>query len=245
MKKTKIKGQALVETAFVVPLLTFLLVGIGYFGSLMTIQHNLTVSARYATRIVSMESTKENFDKQQGTFFAKLTEEDFKKNALKSLHGFDESRLDVKPLSILDLAKINGVDLKGKLEPIILSKGYAYIYKLEGKARANSNSMKGDPVKDLLNLDVGIGNIFFGARYTYRLKELDWMSKFLFRREGITLEAISLMPAELPLRGMGYGIMNINKGLFDIIRLDVHKKTSETDNHQYDDLVPEPNAPGN
>ena len=32
MKKTKIKGQALVETAFVVPLLTFLLVGIGYFG---------------------------------------------------------------------------------------------------------------------------------------------------------------------------------------------------------------------
>lgn len=242
MKKFKRKGQALVETALVVPLLALLLVGVGYFGSLITIQHNLTIAARFSARMVSINSTKENIDREEGFYFDRLTSDDFKKYALQSLHGFDESRLEIHPLSVSDILKITGGNIKGVFEPILTAKGYAYVYKASGTTRANSNSVKGDPVKDLLNLKVGIGAAFFGARFTYKLKELDWMSKFLFRKEGITIEAVSLMPAELPLRGFNYGLMNINKDIFDIIRLDVHQMNADVRNHQYDDLVPDPNA---
>ncbi len=87
--KTK-KGQALVETAIVVPLLTFLLVGIGYFGSLLTIQHNLTAAARYATRIVAMGSTQKNLDKEEGTYIVELDSDNFKKNAERSVIILEE-----------------------------------------------------------------------------------------------------------------------------------------------------------
>lgn len=242
MKKLKRKGQALVETAIVVPLLALLLVGVGYFGSLITIQHNLTIAARFSTRMLSINSTKNNIDREEGIFFDRLTSDDFKKYALQSLHGFDESRLEIHPLSLADVLKITGGTLKGSFEPIITAKGYAYVYKMAGTTRANSNSITGDPVRDLLNIKVGVGAAFFGARFTYKLKELDWMSKFLFRKEGITIEAVSLMPAELPLRGFNYGIMNLNKDIFDIIRLDVHTMSPDVKNHQYDDLVPDPNT---
>ncbi|MFN8674657.1 MAG: TadE/TadG family type IV pilus assembly protein [Candidatus Sericytochromatia bacterium] len=238
------KGQALVETAIVVPLLTFLLVGIGYFGSLLTIQHNLTAAARYATRIVAMESTQKNLDKEEGTYFIELDEKTFKNYAEKTLQGFDTSRLKVEPLGITEMAMIRGSDLKGEILPIPVAKGYAFIYKYTGTAKANSNNVKGDPVKSLLNIKVGVGNIFFAAKYSYRLTELNWMSKFLFQREGITINAVSVMPAELPLRGGlteldAYGLMNINKGIFDIIRFDVHPESAAGKN-QYDDLVPPP-----
>jgi hypothetical protein len=237
----KQKGQAMVETAITLPLLVFLLIGIGYFGSVITAMHNLSVAARYSARAVAMDSTKMVIDRTEGGYFLRLTEKTFKEFAIKSLPGFSVERLSAKPLTLEQVAFLTSSISRGRLQPIPESKGYAFVYKLTGRADAISTTLSNNVVPQLRGFDVGIGNIFYGVRLNYDLKELNWLSGYLFKRNGIKIEAISVMPAELPLRsirdlGMDYGLMNINDGLFKIIRVNV-RNNNDAKRYGYEDLV--------
>ena len=238
-KQKKQQGQAMVETAIMLPLLVMLLIGVGYFGSIITLQHNLSVAARYAARAVAIESSKDPMDRDNGTYLLKVGAKSFRDEALKALPGFDVSRLLAHPIHVDQIAYLADSVNKGRFEPIPQSGGFAFVYKLTGKVDGVSSTLSGRPVGDLRGLSVGVGAIFYGVRLTYRLKELDWMAGFLFRkREGITIEGISMMPAELPLRSTGgdYGLMDLNNGLFKIMTYNVRTKSPA---HDYEDLIPE------
>lgn len=231
----------MVETAITLPLLVFLLIGIGYFGSVITAMHNLTVAARYSARAVAMESTKAVLDRTEGGYFLRVNEKTFKDFAIKSLPGFSQERLSAKPLTVEQIAFLASSINKGKLQPIPESKGYAFVYKYTGRANGTSTTLSGNGVPQLTAFDVGVGNIFYGVRLTYDLKELNWLAGYLFKRNGIKIEAISVMPAELPLRsvrdiGIDYGLMNLNNGFFKILRVNV-RNDNEAKLYGYEDLV--------
>lgn len=238
----KQKGQAMVETAIMLPLLVLLLLGVGYFGSAITTLHNLSVAARYSARAVAIDSSMQMVDRTTGTYFIRLTDKTFKDFAMQSLPGFDPSRLKAQVIAPDQIASIMSTVKSGKLQVIPESKGYAYVYKKTGKADAVTTSLSGNVVPQLRAMPVGIGCIFFGVRLTYRLKELDWLSKFLFKKkEGITIEAVSMMPAELPLRsikgsGTDFGLMNINEGIFKMMRVNV-RNDNEAKAYGYEDLI--------
>lgn len=244
MKKTfnkKQKGQAMVETAITLPLLVMLLMAVGYFGSMITTMHNLSAAARYAARAVAMDSSAKVTDRIAGTYFLSLTSGKIKEFAMQSLPGFDPSRLEVQPLNAEQIALLTISATKGSFLVIPESKGFAFVYKITDKAHIDSYDIKGKPVRKLSSYEVGIGNIFFGVRLRYHLKEIDWFSKYLFQREGVKVEAVSLMPAELPLAnptsiGLDYGIMDINRGIFNILRTNVTNK-SEADRDEYLNLI--------
>ncbi len=243
LKKNKNQdGQALVETALTLPLLIMMLMGVGYFGSAVTAMHNLSVAARYSARAVAMDSTKNMMDRTEGGYFLRLSSSTFKDFALKSLQGFKPDRLEATPLSATQIAFLATSVKKGKLIPIPESKGFAFVYKLTGKADEVSTNLSNNVVDQLRGFDVGVGNIFYAVKLRYHLKEIDWISKYLFKKEGLKIEAISVMPAELPLRntigivGSDYGLMNLNKGFFRIITTNV-RDDNVAKNNQYEDLV--------
>lgn len=241
--RKKQKGQALVETALTLPLLIMMLLGVGYFGSAITAMHNLNVAARYSAREVAMDSTSEPLYRTNGVYFALLTSSKIKEFAMKSLPGFSADRLEVTPLDASQIATLTASVSQGKLLPIAESKGYAFVYRLTGKANAVSTTISGKSVAQLRGYDVGIGNIFFAVKLKYHLKEIDWLSKYLFLKEGLKIEAVSVMPAELPLRssvglGINYGLIGMNKGLFDIMTFDV-RKSNILGANEYENLVPE------
>lgn len=236
----KQKGQALVETAIMLPLLTMVLVGVGYFGTAITTQHNLSIAARYVARNVAIDSTIEPKDRTEGSFFKKVNQDVLKKYALDALPNFDPSRIKIEPVSPTKLPILQ-LGSGSMFRPIALSKGFAYVYTKEGRADAISTPHgTTNPVAQLRNMKVGVGAVFFGVKISYRLKELDWMSTFLFKRkDGITLDAISFMPAELPLRTFEqFGLMEINDGLYSLIRVDVRNPV-EAQQNGYVDLVKE------
>lgn len=236
----KQKGQALVETAIMLPLLTMVLVGVGYFGTAITTQHNLSIASRYVARNVAIDSTIQPKDRTEGSFFKKLNQDALKKYALESLPGFDPARIKVEPVSPTKLPVLQ-LGTGSIFRPIAMSKGFAYAYTKEGRADAISTPHgTTNPVSQLRGMKVGVGAVFFGVRISYRLKELDWMSNFLFKRkDGITLDSISFMPAELPLRTFErFGLMDINEGLYDVIRVDV-RNSIDSKQAGYVDLVKE------
>lgn len=240
-RKKKQKGQAFVETALVLPLLVLLLVGVGYFGSVITLQHNLTVAARYAARAVAIESSRIPLERTEGSFVNRLSAKMFLDYAVRSVPHLDSDRIKVEPFPLDQLAIVKTTVSQGKFEPIPTGKGFAYVYKLTGKANAYSTNLKGEQVAQLSNMGVGVGAVFYGVKVTYELKELSWMARFLFRRSNITLQASSMMPAELPLRsllnsGVSYGLMDINNDLFKLIRTNV-RNDNVAKQYQYSDLV--------
>jgi Flp pilus assembly protein TadG len=234
-------GQAMVETALVLPLLVLLLLGVGYFGSIITLQHNLTVAARYAARSVAIESTRDPTDRAFGTFFPKVNAGMFKNYAMRSLPGLNEKRLTVQPVDLNSLIPFKDFGSTSTMTEI---NGYTSIFLLSGTSAAHASSvtMGGKMVTELQNMTVGLGVVFFGARLTYRLTELDWLARFLFRKkEGVTIDAVALMPAELPLRSgptrVNAGLMDINDGLFSIVRTDPNDP-KDPNSGSYVDLIP-------
>jgi hypothetical protein len=235
-------GQSIVEIAIMLPLLLTVLVGIGYFGNIVTIQHNLTIASRYVARNIAIESTSNPVDRTEGTYIVSLTKEKILEKAYKALPNFDKKRINVEPIPAEIILMLSKSVSEGKFEIIPEGKGFVFIYKRQGRISNSYKSIKNEIISQLSNLNVGIGNLFFGVKLTYKLDELDWMAKFLFRKkEGITLQSISLMPAELPLRSFlsgKYGLMELNKDIFDIISVNV-RSTNKTylRTYQYEDLV--------
>jgi hypothetical protein len=235
----------MVETAIVLPLLVVLLLGVGYFGNIITMQHNLTVAARYAARAVSVESTRNPADRVSGNFFNTVNAEKFKNYALRALPGIDPNRLGVVPIPVDRVLPFKDFGSSSTLTAV---NDYTYIYLLAGKVDRYSENIRTGGERfssELINMDVGMGAVFYGARLTYRLTALDWIARFLFRKkEGVTIDAVSMMPAELPLRSLNIkkvnaGLMDINSGLFKIVRTDPNDKKDENVKRNYVDLVPE------
>ncbi|RYX99129.1 pilus assembly protein [bacterium] len=242
--RKKQEGQALVETALTLPLLVMMLLGVGYFGSMITAMHNLSVAARYSARAVAMDSTANRSDRNNGNYLAVgLSASKFKDFAMQSLPSFNADRLEVAPLEASQIATLAASINTGKFVPIPGSRGYAFLYKVTGKANSRAITLSGKEVGQLRGFDVGMGNIFFAVRLKYHLKEIDWLAKYLFLKEGLKIEAISMMPAELPLRnpismGVDYGLMNMNKGIIDILTYNVRVERPLGNNeNDYEDLV--------
>lgn len=238
----KKKGQSVVEIAIMLPLLLTVLVGIGYFGNIVTIQHNLTIASRYVARNIAIESTSNTVDRTEGTYVVRLTKDQILEKAYKALPYFDKKRIDVEPIPADTVLMLSKSVADGKFEIIPEGKGFVFIYKRQGRVTNSYKSIKDEVITQLTNINVGVGNLFFGVRLTYKLDELDWMAKFLFRKkQGITLQGISLMPAELPLRSFlsgKYGLMEMNKDIFDIISVNVRSSNKTyLRTYQYEDLI--------
>ena len=139
IKRKLKKGQAIVETAIMLPLLVMIIVGIGYFGSAITIQHNITVAARHAARSVAIDSSANPLDRTEGTFFIKVTSESFKKYASQALPGFDPTRIKVEPVPMTKLPPLQ-LGRGSSFFPIPASKGFAYVFKKEGRTSATSST---------------------------------------------------------------------------------------------------------
>lgn len=213
------KGQALLEFAIVSPLLLILLLGVGYLGHTITSQQNLNIAARFSARNVSIESTKSKFDRTSGAYVISLGKTKFLDFAKENLQGvLNTSQLDVSPPIWPNLINLN-LSNGSSFVPAITGIEYAYIYKKTGIVSADSQAET--VVPNLQNMKVGVGTLFFGARVTYNLKELDIIAK-LGLQKGLTIQASSIMPAELPLRGTGFGLMDINPWIKEIINDDVN-----------------------
>lgn len=89
-------------------------------------------------------------------------------------------------------------------------------------------------------MPVGLGVIFFGVKITYELTELRPIAKFLFGKgkKQVPISAISLMPADLPLRSTNssYGLLDINSGIFRVLKVNV-RDDNEASTNDYVDLV--------
>src|SRR5690606_30274724 len=145
------------------------LVGVGYFGSVITIQHNITIAARYAARTIAMESTEKAIDRTEGTYVIRLTEKNFREKAIKALPHFDEKRIKVEPVPAKDIAFLTTSVASGKFEPVIEGKGFVFLYKKNGRITEIHKTKSNEIINQLTNMDVGIGTLFYGLKLTYRL----------------------------------------------------------------------------
>lgn len=218
MKLLKLqKGQAMLEVALVLPLLAVLLLAIGYFGHAVTTQQSLNMGARAMARQTSLESTLNPDYRTNGSFIAKnkVTQEYLKDKVLNNLSGADKERI-----------VISTPDVPSDLKPVgssLFKDNFVFLYVKKG------NLVTTLP---LTAFDVNIGVIFYGAKVSYQLKELDNIAKIIGLRQGVTISATSLMPAELPLRGDGYGLLYLNPWISEIVSEDVEASPN------YKDFVP-------
>jgi len=214
---SKQKGQAMLEFALVLPLLVVLLLAIGYFGHAVTTQQSLNMGTRAMARETSIESTKKADYRTNGSFVSenKVTKEYLKNLTEQYLSGADKDRI-----------VISSPDVPSDLKPVssgLFKDNFIFLYSKKGSL------LTGLP---LTSSDAGVGVLFYGAKVSYQLKELDNIAKLIGLRQGVTISATSLMPAELPLRGNGYGVIDMNPWISDIISEDV------MDSPNYKDLVP-------
>jgi len=156
-------GQSIVEIAIMLPLLLTVLVGIGYFGNIVTIQHNLTIASRYVARNIAIESTSNPVDRTEGTYIVSLTKEKILEKAYKALPNFDKKRINVEPIPAEIILMLSKSVSEGKFEIIPEGKGFVFIYKRQGRIINSYKSIKNEIISQLSNLNVGIGNLFFGG----------------------------------------------------------------------------------
>ena len=205
------KGQALIEMMIVVPFLILLLLGIGYFGHAITVQQHLNMAARYMARQISMDSTSKSGYRMNGGY--SFDKKDMKDLVVKALPGADEDRIIIKNPDVPA-----GLTPVGGILPI---DRFTFLYAKKGVLNITI---------PITNLQAGVGTLFYGAQISYQLKELDNIAKAIGLRQGVTVSATSLMPAELPLRGNGYGLLELNPWISEII-------TEDVNNDHYQNLV--------
>ena len=84
----------------------------------------------------------------------------------------------------------------------------------------------------LQKLEMGLGVLYYGGTLQYRLDELNPISRLIFQWDSdptIRIGATALMPAELPLRGRGSGLLELNPWIGRIAAEDVSSSTDYPD----------------
>lgn len=238
LKFTQVKrqrGQALIEMAIVLPLLLVLLLAVGYFGHAVISLQTLNAGSRSAARQMALESTETPSRRTNGNYDP--TREHFLELAQSSLQDtVRPEQLQAKDQTRLSHDYKNVLELSGEFNKV---SEHRFAYVLQETVNANSllspspQDIDGNAPANLNGLKFGLGTVFYGGTLQYSLDELTPLSRFIFRfREDpvIRIGATSLMPSELPLRGEGYGLLNLNPWLGDLIG-------GSVDNGQYPDLI--------
>lgn len=211
------KGQALVELAIVFPLLLVLMLAVGYFGHAVSSQQNLNTAARSAARQMAIDSTSTALRRTLGNYspdaeiFLELAGKD-----LQSLLRKNQLLVRDKTFIGHDYNQIFALD--GEFKRLDEQRFfYALQETVDGTSSAyNSPSPKdrnGKTPENLRSLEMGLGALYFGGTLQYRLDELNPISRVIFQLDSdptIRIGATALMPAELPLRGGSYGLLNLN-----------------------------------
>lgn len=229
------RGQALLEMGIVLPLLIVLMLGVVYFGHSTIALQNLSAGARSAARQMAMESTDGILLRRNGGYTA--SRERFLSLAQDSLSGMIyPEQLSARSSTRQTLNYQEDLSLLGILST---ADQHRWIYSFQESVDINTLSplpqdLSGDIPANLQNLRFGLGTVFYGGTLQYRLENLTPISRFLFRNQKdptLTLGVTSMMPAELPLRGEGYGLMNLNPWLSQLVTEDVEN------NPDYPDLI--------
>lgn len=225
------KGQAVVEMALVMPLLITLLLATGYFGHIVSAQQNLNAAARNAAREMAYESSQSENDRILGTYQLKATASNFEKKAEETLAQIlGPSKLSVRSQTRFrhDINS-SAFGMMGRFEKI---NEQMHVYRLQEKF--DILSIFDEQPKDRngsipLNLreplEFGVGAVFYGGTLMYALDELNPLARFIFRLDSdptIQVGATALMPAELPLRGTGYGLLELNPWIKEIVSQDIN-----------------------
>lgn len=232
------KGQALVEMAIVLPLLLVLLLAVGYFGHAVISVQNLHAGARSASRAMALASTETPDLRRSGSYEA--TSERFLELSQGFLDGIVRpTQLLVRPQTRLSHDYNSVLNLNGRFERL---NEHRFAYVLTETVDATSSAynspapqdIKSNAPANLRSLQFGMGAVYYGGTLQYSLDELTPLGRFIFRFGDdpvIRIGATALMPAELPLRGTGYGLLEINPWLGELIG------SSVEDNPAYPDLI--------
>ncbi len=233
---SKQRGQALVEMGVVLPLLIFLLLGVVYFGHSTIALQNLNAGARSAARQMAMDSTKTPSLRKSGGYQASA--DTFLNLAQDNLQGLVyPEQLQARTTTRQTLNYQEDLSLSGTFSA---QTQHRWVYTFEDNVNPGTllspapTDMTGRLPSNLQSLRFGIGTAFYGGTLLYRLENLTPISRFLFRNQTdptLTLGATSMMPAELPLRGAGYGLMNLNPWLSEMVTASVDA------NPDYPDLI--------
>lgn len=235
------RGQAMVEMGIVLPLLLVLMLAVGYFGHAVISLQTLNSGARAAAREMARESTGNSDLRMLGNY--ETSPERFLELARTYLNGRVKSeQLRVREQTDLRYNYKEVLGLKGEFNKLSEQR---YVYLLSEKVNANDSAyndpaprdLKGKSPQNLNALNFSLGVVFYGSTLQYRLEELTPLSRFIFQNSddpAIRIGATALMPAELPLRGSGYGLLATNPWLSEIVSQSVDNK------EVYPDLIPEP-----
>lgn len=232
------QGQALVELAIVFPLLLVLMLAVGYFGHAVSSQQNLNTAARSAARQMAIDSTSTATRRTLGNYSPES--ETFLELATKDLQSLlRKNQLLVRSETFLGHNYNQLFALDGQFEKL---NEHRFLYALRETVDGTSSAYNSPSPKDRLGktpenlraLEMGIGALYFGGTLQYRLDELNPIARLIFKFDNdptIRIGATALMPAELPLRGGRYGLLNLNPWIGKLVGEDV--KTSP----DYPDLI--------
>lgn len=238
MRRSKEQGQALVEMAIVFPLLLVLLLAVGYFGHMVSSQQYLNAAARSAARRMAMESTGTASRRMLGNYHPDA--DTFLTLASQDLQGLIRpDQLQVRSQTHLNHDYNNLFSLQGRFERLSEQR---FIYKLQEVVDATDPAYNSPTPRDrqdqvpanLQNLNMGIGTLFYGGTLQYRLDELNPIARLIFQLNSdptLRIGATALMPAELPLRGQDYGLLELNPWIGKLVGEDVQN------NPNYPDLI--------
>lgn len=227
----------MIEMAIVLPLLLVLLLAVGYFGHTVISMQNLHAGSRSAAREMALESTETPGRRTSGDY------EPSNEHMLELAQGYLSDRVRPEQLLVRPQTRMNHdynslLQLEGRFGSMGGSE-HRFAYVLSETVNGNSlisptpQDRNDDAPGNLNSLEFGIGAAFYGGTLQYSLDELTPLSRFLFRADNgpaIKLGATSLMPAELPLRGSGYGLLSINPGLRNLV-------STSVESGDYPDLI--------
>ncbi|MGV3526718.1 MAG: TadE/TadG family type IV pilus assembly protein [Candidatus Sericytochromatia bacterium] len=226
------------EFAIVLPLLLVLMLAVGYFGHAIISLQNLNAAARSAARLMALASTETPDRRMRGSYDA--TSEQFLSLARTQLENtVRPEQLTMRSETRLGHDYNSVLQLEGEFSRL---SNHRFAYVLQESVDATSfqynnpvpEDREGNLPANLQNLRFGIGSVFYGGTLQYSLDELTPISRFLFRMRdepAIKMGATALMPAEMPLRGAGYGLITVNPWLSELIGASV------ADNSDYPDLI--------
>ncbi|PIQ28144.1 hypothetical protein COW36_05100 [bacterium (Candidatus Blackallbacteria) CG17_big_fil_post_rev_8_21_14_2_50_48_46] len=235
MKRSQV-GQALVELAIVFPLLLVLLLAVGYFGHAVGSQQNLNMAARSAARQMAMDSTATATRRTLGNYSPDA--EIFLNLASANLRDqIRANQLLVRPQTWLNHDYNDLFSLQGRFERL---NEHRFVYKLQATVDATGPDYNTPTPKDrndkvpanLQSLEMGLGALYYGGTLQYRLDELNPIARLIFQLDSdptIRVGATALMPAELPLRGSGYGLLELNPWIGQLVGEDVASSSDYPD----------------
>lgn len=207
--------------ALLTPLLIVLLLAVGYFGHAIASQQNLNVAARFAAREMAKESTQEPGDRTNGSYDA--TSDRLLELAQLGLAGMIRpDQLTIRSETLLHHDYNRFIDSGAEF---VRLDEHRFMYRWTETIDATSTAYHAKQPRDRHNkppanlgrLKVGVGALFYGGTLQYKLNELDPIARYIGLNSGVELKATSLMPAELPLRGSDYGLMDLNPWLADLL----------------------------